>query len=206
MQYLPEFATVALINFLAVLSPGPAFVLTTRNSLKYSRRTAFYTAVGLGLGILVHILNSLLGLGLLISQSDKLLNLIKYIGASYLIYLGYKSLTDKQHSAGGKICALHADLPTWTAIRMGFITNGANPKAVLFFLTIFTVIVSPTTPLFVKGLYGIEMALMEFTWFTILGAIISHRAIKQRIGKFQFVVERVMGIIFIIVAIKIALS
>lgn len=87
MQYLPEFATVALINFLAVLSPGPAFVLTTRNSLKYSRQTAFYTAVGLGLGVLVHIINSLIGFGYLISQSNQLLNVIKYIGAGYLIYL-----------------------------------------------------------------------------------------------------------------------
>lgn len=205
MQYLPEFATVALINFLAVLSPGPAFVLTTRNSLKYSRQTAFYTAVGLGLGILVHIVNSLVGIGLLISQSSGLLNFIKLIGAGYLIYLGYKSLTDKLHSTSGKTAAIHKDLSTWTAIRMGFVTNATNPKAVLFFLTIFTVIVSHATPPLIKSFYGIEMALMEFTWFAILGTIISHKTIKNRIGRFQYIVERVMGTVLILLGIKIAL-
>lgn len=95
MHYLPIIFTVALIHLLAVISPGPDFIMITRNSLIYSRRTGIYSAIGLGLGILVHVTYSLVGIGLLISKSILLFNTIKYLGAAYLIYIGYKSITAK---------------------------------------------------------------------------------------------------------------
>jgi len=51
MEYLPIILTVALVHFLAVVSPEPDFVMITRNSLIYSRRTVIYSAIGLGFGI-----------------------------------------------------------------------------------------------------------------------------------------------------------
>lgn len=69
MEYLTVFITVAIAHFLAVISPEPDFIMITRNSFLYSRKTGVYSALGLGLGILVHVTYSLIGLGLLISQS-----------------------------------------------------------------------------------------------------------------------------------------
>src|SRR3990167_6853963 len=95
MEYLPIILTVALIHFLAVISPGPDFIMILRNSLIYSRKKGMFSAVGLGLGIMVHIIYSLVGIGLLISQSIVLFNIIKFLGAGYLIYIGVKSLLSK---------------------------------------------------------------------------------------------------------------
>lgn len=206
MEYLPIILTVALVHFLAVVSPGPDFIMITRNSLIYSRKTGIYSALGLGLGILVHVAYSLVGIGLIISKSILLFNIIKYIGAAYLIYIGYKSLTSKSSSLHLENQAHKQDISKFAAIRMGFITNATNPKATLFFLSLFTLVINPETPLFVKLFMGIEMSITTSLWFIFVAFLISHRLIKDRVNKAQQKAEKFIGIILIGLGIKVALS
>lgn len=207
MQYLNEFLTVALINFLAVVSPGPDFALITRNSLIFSRKSGIYSAVGLGLGILVHVTYCIIGVGLIISRTPVLFNIIKFLGVGYLLYIAYLSLSDKYHKIGNqKSGHRKKDLEPGESLRMGFITNVTNPKATLFFLSLFTVIISKTTPIVIKIVYGMEMSLVTFLWFAFVATIFSHNIIKKRISRVQYIIEKVMGIILIILALKIVLS
>ncbi len=150
-MYLSQFITVALIHLLAVMSPGPDFAMVTRNSLVYSRKSGVYTSVGLGLGIMVHVMYCLLGIGLLISRSIILFNVIKYIGAMYLIYIGYKSLKAKPQNISevNKVSAMEKTLTPLNSIRIGFLTNVLNPKATIFFLALFTQVINPGTPKFI---------------------------------------------------------
>jgi threonine/homoserine/homoserine lactone efflux protein len=92
---MSAFLTVAVIHLLAVMSPGPDFILVTKNTLTLSKRSGIYTAMGLGFGILVHTAYSLLGIGLVISKSIVLFNTIKYLGAAYLLYIGWQALTHR---------------------------------------------------------------------------------------------------------------
>lgn len=93
-----EFATVALVHLLAVASPGPDFAVMLRQALTQSRRNALLSATGVGLGILVHVTYSLLGIGLLIQQSLTLFTLLKVIGALYLTWIAIQCLRSR---AGG---------------------------------------------------------------------------------------------------------
>ena len=95
---MTELLAVITITLLAVISPGPDFAMVTRNSLLLSRRAGVLTAVGIGLGVLVHVAYTLLGLGLLIQQSLWLFNAIKLLGAAYLVYLGLKMLRSQPAS------------------------------------------------------------------------------------------------------------
>ena len=88
-------ATVTFIHLLALISPGPDFIMACRNSLIYSRKIGIYTAIGFGLGIAVHIFYSLAGLALIISSSIFIFNTIKFLGAGYLVYIGIKSILSK---------------------------------------------------------------------------------------------------------------
>lgn len=205
MNFWTEFFTIATINLLAVISPGPAFALVIRNSLRYSKTTAVYTAVGLGLGVAVHIINSLIGVGYIVSQSESLFNILKVIGAFYLIYVGYKSFIDvsSDHQDDGRV--VKGEIPNTEAIKMGFFTNATNPRALVFFMSLYATAVSRATPLAFKALYGLEMALAEFAWFALVGTLITHRIIKAKVGKIQYIVERVMGVIIILLGIKILL-
>ncbi len=206
MEYLPVIFTVALVHFLAVISPGPDFIMIVRNSLIYSRKTGFFSALGLGLGILLHITYSLIGIGLLIAKSVVLFNFIKYLGAAYLIYIGVKSLLSKSSKIDVNNESRSEDIPPFSAIKLGFITNATNPKATLFFLSLFTLVISPQTPLYIKLIMGAEMAVVTFFWFALLAYLISHPMIKNRVGGIQHFAEKFIGLVLIGLGIKVALA
>src|SRR5688572_28027873 len=207
MPYLQMFLTVALVHFLAVVSPGPDFMMVTRNSLIYSRKTGIYSAIGLGLGILVHVAYSLIGIGLIISKSIILFNTIKILGAVYLIYIGYKSLTSKSATIEKESEGANTKtISDWEAVKIGFITNATNPKATLFFLSLFTIVISPETPLWLKLVMGGEMSFVTFLWFALVAVVLSHRLVKQKISRIQHYAEKFIGVILIILGIKVALS
>lgn len=206
MSYFTEFITIATVHILAVMSPGPDFMMVTRNTLVYSRRAGIYSSLGLGLGIGVHIAYSLLGIGFIISKSIVLFNIMKYVGAAYLFYIGYQSLTAKTSHLNLKDKEKRRDLGKFEAIKIGFITNVTNPKATLFFLALFTQVINPSTPILVQLLYGIEMMVATALWFVIVSYIFSHHVIKSRFERVQLIAERVMGVVLIGLGIKLALS
>ncbi len=206
MEYVSIILTVAVIHLLAVISPGPDFMMITRSSLVYSRKTGMYSAIGLGLGILVHVAYSLIGIGLIISQSVVLFSIIKYLGAAYLIYIGYKSLTAKSKKEKDSEVVIQEDISSLKAVRIGFLTNVLNPKATLFFLSLFTLVIEPQTPLFVKLIMGAEMSIATAIWFMFIAFIFSHHLFKSKIRKVQHVAERFIGVALILLGIKVAFS
>ena len=206
MEYLPIILTVVLAHLLAVVSPGPDFIMITRNSIIYSRKTGLYSAIGLSLGILVHIIYSLVGIGFIISQSIILFNTIKFLGAAYLIYIGYKSLTSKSSKRDVHAESYKKDISSTAAVKIGFITNVTNPKATLFFLSLFTLVITPSTPLFVKILMGAEMSVVTFLWFAFVAYIASHHLVKNKLSSIQGFAEKFIGVVLIALGIKVAFS
>ena len=207
-MFFTQLLTIAIIHLLAVISPGPDFILITRNSIAYSRKAGRYSALGLGLGILVHVFYSIVGIGFVISQSILLFSIIKIIGASYLVYIGYKSLTSKPSPSKLNMneIAVKQDLKPIEAVKIGFITNVTNPKVTLFFLSLFTQVINPGTPLSWQILYGLEMSVVTFGWFAIVATAFTHPLIKHKVGGIQHYAERVMGVILIGLGIRLALA
>ncbi len=205
MNYLPQILTVAGIHLLAVMSPGPDFILITKNALTHSRKSGIYSALGLGFGILTHVIYCLAGIGVLISRSILIFNTIKILGAIYLIYIGIKAITSTAKSKNLDFKQT-TDLSSSKSFKMGYITNVTNPKATLFILSLFTLVISPSTPLAMKIIMGIEMSVVTFLWFSFLSYIVSHRLVRQRFAKVQHPIERFMGGALILLGIKVALS
>ena len=92
VHFLPQIVVLALIHLLFAISPGPDFAIVTRNTLLYSRKIGICTAFGIALGILIHTIYAIAGIALLISQSPVVFSLIKYAGAAYIAYIGYRSI------------------------------------------------------------------------------------------------------------------
>lgn len=208
-MYLTEFLTVALIHLLAVASPGPDFAVVTKNSLTHTRKVGIATAIGVGLAICLHVMYSIVGIGVLISKSILLFNVIKYIGALYLVYIGIMALRSKPE----KVTDESNDLKHVTesisykkAFGMGFLTNALNPKATLFFLSVFTQVINPLTPKIIQTLYGLEMVIMTAVWFTLIAVFFSNGLIKQRIVKYKHHIDRVFGGVLVALGIKVALT
>lgn len=203
---MSAFLTIVIIHLVGAASPGPDFLIVTRNTLTYSKRAGIFTAAGLGLGILIHVSYSLVGIGLLISQSIVLFNIIKYIGAAYLLFIGWKALTHKTAVKKIESTVQREDIKPMKALRIGFLTNVLNPKVSLFFLALFTQVINPSTPLWLQAGYGVYMSLATFVWFAGIANILSLSIIKKSFAKIQTVAERVMGGLLIALGLKVALS
>lgn len=207
-SHLPELATVVLVHLAVVVSPGPDFVMAVRNSLAYGRRTGFATAVGFGLSILVHVTYSLLGVALIISQSILLFNAIKTVGALYLVWMGWKALHAKRATVVDDRDAAPAATPISArrAVAQGFLTNLLNPKATLFFLSLFSLVLGPATPLSVKMLYGAEMSLVTVLWFSLVAFFFTVPAVSRRYRAIGHWIDRAMGAVLVALGVKILLT
>lgn len=202
-----ELFIVAGIHLLAVMSPGPDFIMMLRSSLIYSRKMAIWCAVGLGLGIALHVTYSLLGIALIISQSVVLFNIIKYMGAVYLIYIGVKSLRSKKIKKLEELkVEKHREITKLQAIRLGFLTNALNPKATVFFLALFTQVINPSTALVWKLAYGVEMVIATIVWFSLVAIFMTQNPIRKAFMGVKHHVERVFGAVLVVLGIKVALT
>lgn len=205
---MSAFLAIAVIHLIAVASPGPDFAIIVKQSLTTSRRTIYWTALGIALGMLVHVTYSLLGIGLLVSQSIVLFTTIKLLGAGYLFYIGIRTLLTKRHvPTTHAIATLKNDTTSpWSALRIGFLCNALNPKVTLFFLALFTQVIDQHTPLAVQISYGLYMTLQTFVWFALLGSIVSSAMVRKHTAAVQHWAEKCMGAVLIMLGLRVALA
>ena len=206
MQFLTDWIVVVIVGSLAVMSPGANFFITLRNSLKYSRRAGIYTALGLALGDLVHVSYCLIGIGVLIARSIVLFNVLKWVGAAYLVYIGVQSLRSKAQVDSTVSNSKISHFDALSAIRIGFLTSLLNPKVSLFFLALFTQVIRPNTGLITQAIYGITVAGIEFLWFATVAVLVSHAALRSRFLSISHWVDRVMGSILIGLGLRLAMT
>jgi RhtB (resistance to homoserine/threonine) family protein len=203
-----EFLLVAGIHLLAVMSPGPDFAMVLKTSIANTRRSALWLAAGIGLGILVHVAYSIIGIGFVIARSILLFNIIKWLGALYLIYIGIQALRSKPVKVDQAVKKLDESmyLPYHQALLRGFLTNALNPKATLFFLALFTQVISASTPNIVKIAYGVEMSVITFAWFAVVGLVLTHDRVRRKFVRIKHYIERAFGGLLVLLGIKVALS
>ena len=187
---MSDWLTVITITLLAVISPGPDFAMVTRNALVLSRRAGVLTALGIGLGVWVHLGYTLLGVGVLMRQSAWLFGAAKLAGAAYLIYLGWKML----RSPPGDLAATAArPVSGLGALRTGFLTNALNPKTTVFIVSLFMQVVDPQTPLGVQLAYGAFISLAHAVWFSLVALGLSAQAVRQRLLDWRRTIDRAFG-------------
>ncbi|MEC5343745.1 LysE family transporter [Brenneria populi] len=188
---MTELIAVITITLLAVISPGPDFAMVTRNSLMLSRRAGVLTALGIGLGVLVHISYTLVGVGLLIQQSIWLFDAIRLAGAAYLVYLGVKMLRAKP--GGAPTVGRIASLSDGSALRVGFLTNVLNPKTTVFIVSLFMQAVRPDTSLAVQIGYGAFISAAHMAWFSLVAMCFSTGAVRARMLAVRHWIDRAFG-------------
>lgn len=206
MQFLSDWFTIFVVGCLAVINPGPNFFITLRNSLAYSRQAGVYTAAGLAVGDLVHVTYCLVGIGVIISKSLLLFNLLKWLGAAYLIYIGIQSMLTKRHVSKVIESQTATTISPLAAVRIGFFTSLLNPKVTLFFLALFTQLVRPQTPLLAQALYGLTVAGIEFSWFAAVAVAVSQSTIRHRFLSVSHWFERVMGVVLVFLGLRLAIA
>ena len=198
-----EFFTIVLLHLFAVASPGPDFLLVTRQSLRFGRTVAIWASAGIATGIIFHSFIAITGVSLLISSNPDFFNWLKMIAAVYIAYLGCLSLFAKPNPLNNEN-RKHNENYLGSYV-LGLITNILNPKAILFFITLFTVVVNESTTTILLLFYGLYMSITTFIWFTGISYIFSNQVLTKKYENFIPVFEKVIGIILIIIAIRLFL-
>lgn len=200
-----SFLLVGSVLLLAAISPGPDFVVVSKNALLHSRRSGIYTAIGVGLAVLIHATYTIAGLGIVISQSILLFGLIKWAGALYLAYLGLALLFGKGVAALD--IAERKEQRTLSPLRSlseGFATNLFNPKATLFFIGVFSQVIDPAGSLPTRTVYVAESGLIVGGWFVLLSVILTVPVLKRTLARIMRPLERLMGVVLLSFAVKLA--
>ena len=241
MEFWHGFLLITSVHLLAAASPGPDFVLVSQQTLAKGRRTGLICSVGITLGLSIHIIYSVLGLATVIAHSQPLLTSIKWLGGSYLIYLGWQGIQAKPNkpldsaNAADAIdsvanisqdaLAKHTALSnkaiptkkhstkkpstntesTAAILRRGFFCNVFNPKAPVYFVAIFTLVLSPDIPLWQLAIYGVWMMVLQLAWFSTVVMLLSIPAINRRFQRFEHWIDRVLGTAMIVLGLNLIL-
>jgi len=218
MPYFEQFLLIAVVHFLAVASPGPDFAIILKQSIRYDRRIAIYTSLGIATGIILHVTYSLVGIGLLIASDERLFSALKYIAASYFCYIAWHALRAKKPPSidtCNKVDVKQLDVQIVSqekypsakkAFLTGFLINGLNVKATLFFVSLFSVVISPETPFVFKVSYGFYMVLATGAWFSFLSYILTQEKVRFILQRKGYVLDRIMGAVLLCLAVQLVLS
>lgn len=207
MPTFPSLLAFATATCVLLIAPGPAMTYVVTRSLQESRRAGLASVLGLHSGTLVYIAAAVTGLTPLLASSANAFNIVKYLGAAYLLYLGIRTLTSRQSSAAsGDVDVLVPGM--WRAYRQGAIVNLLNPKLGVFFLAFVPQFVSPQAgpvpmQLVVLGLTFAALGILIDGMWAILAA-----GLGDRVRQSSWVRERlkfITGPVYILLGVFAAL-
>ena len=217
---------VFLVALLAAVSPGPDFFIVMKNSLGYGRYVGAASAIGIGSALGIHAAYTILGLGVIIRDAVVLFKAIQIAGAAYLAYLGVSAIvasfktggtgidfgTGREADRAGaepSVSAGAAAVPAKSlagGFRDGFLTNLLNPKAVVFFLSIFSQFIGADTPSWMRWVYGAEVVVAVGGWFVFLAFGVSTGAVRRLYERGRAWIDRFFGVVLVALAGKIVAS
>ena len=202
--------TAMLVTLFAVISPGPDFAITLKNSLSYGRQTGILTAVGIAVGVSCHMMYILLGIGAILTMSETGQKILQYGGAAYLIWLGISGLRAASVTQIKRTNDNHpqfsAIISAATAFRHGFICNLFNPKTSLFFIAIFSQFLGNLNNLYLNTGFAIFVILSHFIWFALLAHILTNTSFLKLLQNYRRGIDTFLSLCLIILGGQLMLS
>jgi len=204
---IEHFWVFALAALLLNLTPGNDMLYVAARSTSQGIKAGIISSLGIMAGCMVHILAAVIGLSAIIAQSALAFNIIKYVGAAYLVYLGIRSIISRKKTFEVKN---KMQQQSYTRIFwQGVITNVLNPKVALFFLAFLPQFIN------VESKHTALQILFLGTWFNVGGTLVNILVaiLFGKIGTWlsqspRFIQwqERITGAMLIALGIKVALS
>jgi threonine/homoserine/homoserine lactone efflux protein len=207
---MPDFTTLVLFAAAAIVLiaiPGPNHVYIVARSVSQGRGAGLASALGVETGTLVHVAAAAAGLSAVIASSATAFNLVRYLGAAYLVYLGIRALTRRDgHEGGVEVDAA----PLRRTFAEGVMVNVLNPKVALFFLAFLPQFIDPSrgpvaVQTLVLGAVIFVLALASDLVYALAASALGER-LRRRGAGFGRVQRRVTGGVYVALGAVAALS
>lgn len=208
MTGIINFEAFLIAGILLNLTPGNDTIFILAKSIGQGKKAGIVSVLGIATGSVVHTLLAAFGLSLIIAQSIVLFNIIKYAGAAYLIYLGYKMLIDKTQ-LGAQLLSSNQRINYWKIYRDAILTNVLNPKVALFFIAFLPQFIDPGTkdtmlPFLILGMTFITTGTI---WCLCLAFFASFIFTRLKANpKASSYINKVCGVALIALGIKVAVT
>ena len=190
--------TVVTICLLGAMSPGPSLAVVLQQTLRGGRATGLVAAVTHGLGIGLYALLCISGIAVMITTSPLLFTGLQWLGAGYLIWIGYKGLR-AQSTADETL----SDAPTTgSAARDGFLVVFLNPKVAVFFIALFSQVIGSETTLLERLVYAATAMFIDMGWYMIVAWSFSNPRWLGYLQRNIVWLERAFGVVLIALALR----
>lgn len=200
-----SFIAIAAAHFLALLSPGPDFILIARSALVRGWRTAAAVCVGVALGNGVFIALAVSGFALL-DAAGPLFRAVQWAGAVWLFYLGVRFWRAASRAPAGDAGTGGAALHGRAGFLAGLASALLNPKNGLFYMGLFSLLAARATPTGVQALYGLWMFLVVLFWDLLVARLMVARGRAPGLARHGPWVERAAGLLLIGLAFGVVLA
>lgn len=204
MEYLAIILAILLVDLLALVSPGPNFVLITSAAVAQSRRHAIWTGFGIATGSFAWASAAVLGIVSIFEVFPVLGLILKVVGVAYLIYLGVKLLRSNGFQQSDK----HQEEPRGISAGYwrGFLVNMTNPKSAAYYASVFAAFLTPDMPTWVLVVLVTTIAGMSLAWHVLLAVGLSAAPIQKQYILVSKYVDRLCGGLLLLMGLRLALD
>lgn len=193
---LKVLLAIAAFQVVVLVVPGPDILLVSQTAMARSRRAALFAGLGVVLGISCWAGLALLGINILFQNFPLLHGIIKFLGGAYLLWMGYNlwksSLSKQTDEVTAKDQSL-SPLSDLKALRMGFLTNIANPKAAIFFGSMFSGVMSVDASLGLKLSAFALIIGLSLIWFALVALGMSTNRVQNAYLRAKKTIDRAAG-------------
>ena len=208
MTGIIHFETFILTGILLNVTPGNDTIFILSRSMAQGKKAGFMSVLGISTGSLIHTTMAAFGLSIIIAKSILVFNIIKYAGAAYLIYIGYKMLTDKRQLTTGEYFS-DKTIDLKKIYRDGVLTNVLNPKVAMFFIAFLPQFIDVNLKNTVLPfiILGVVFTITGSIWCLILAnysSMIFSKLKKNR--KMSNYINKACGAVLVGLGIKIAMT
>jgi len=194
---LTLFLTVALVHLVALMSPGPDFFFVSQTAVSRSRKEAMMGVLGITLGVMIWAGVALLGLNLILEKMAWLHTIIMVGGGLYLCWMGYQMLRGALKKEVLDAPAPQVELATGgRSFVKGLLTNLANPKAIIYFGSVFSLFVGESVGETARWGIFVLIALETFAWFTLVASLFALPAMRRGYQRMAKWIDGVAGALF----------
>lgn len=198
MTYTLTLTAIAAANVLAVMSPGPAFLLVSRAAAARSRGHGVATGLGVAAAATLWAVAAAFGVSLLMTRLTTLYGTLQLLGGIYLIWLGLRAWRPSPQAEDTPDAPLPGP-PTRLsrAALTGFLLSLTNPKIMIFYGSIFVTLLPVDTPLWVRLAALAIVAVQESLWYALVSCVLSHHRVRAGYQRIRHRLDQVLGAVFI---------
>lgn len=198
---LTVFASIAVIQILGWLSPGPNLVAVSGASMSAGRRAGLATALGIAVGVGLWAALAVFGIAFLFEAFPALFLGLKLAGAGFLVWMGYQYVNAARQGPATPLTPLAMKGDTGQAFRRGFYVLMTNPKAPIFFGAVLTSFLPADAPAWVLAGIVLEFLVLSFILNGTTALLFSTRAVMAWFGRHQSRIRFAFGLIFVVLGL-----